>query len=157
MPHVAALGHVTLHAREPQRLAHFYRDLLDMVIVGRTAPWNLAFLCSDPAARPLQDHQLAFSSSPEMAHVAFYVDDLGAIRSFHRALRERGVPAKALLYGIGVSLIFRDPEENGVEITWLHDHDSLVPYAEPLDLARHTDQDILAKIAALPPSSGTLR
>ena len=156
MPHVAALGHVTLHAHQPQRLAHFYRDALGLEIVGRTAPWNLAFLCSDPDARPKQDHQLAFAASPEMAHVAFYVDDLAGIRSFHRALREQDVPVKGMLYGIGVSLLFRDPEGNGVEITWLHDHDSLVPYAEPLDLERDSDDDILAKIKALPSSAGTL-
>ena len=82
--------HVGLHAKNPTVAAEFYRDVLEMHIVGGSESDHplgaSAFLCSRPDQ---ESHDIALFENPIFAHVAFKVSSLAELRSVHaRVLRE---------------------------------------------------------------------
>src|SRR6516165_590845 len=85
--------HVGLYAKDPSASAEFYRDLLDMQIVGGSGPEHplgaSAFLCSRPDE---ESHEIVLFANPVLAHVAFKVPSLAELRSVYARVAKRGIP-----------------------------------------------------------------
>jgi len=90
-----ALGHVGMYARNPAALAEFYRDVMGMQVVGssdRTHPLGpTAFLSSRPGE---EAHEIAMFSNAELAHRAFKVGSLAALKRFYDKIVGLGIPIK---------------------------------------------------------------
>jgi catechol-2,3-dioxygenase len=85
MPQFLGVGHVGIRAKDPQALAVFYRDVMDMTVTGgREADpqtgQSSAFLSSQPDE---ENHDLAIFTAP-LHHVAFKVASLADLQSFYR-------------------------------------------------------------------------
>ena len=111
------LGHTAIHAREPERVAGFYRDLLDLQVVRQTSnplAGDAVLLSGDPAR---EDHELVFLTNPGGEHIAFRVDTLEQLRELYTRAKQRGLQIPyALDSGVAISFFVRDPEDNAVEI-----------------------------------------
>jgi hypothetical protein len=84
------LDHVALAAADPQRLDALSRELLDLQIMRETGYWlagREVQLSGHPADR---DHELVFSTSPRVRHVAFRVDTRVQFSSCYHCVREQG-------------------------------------------------------------------
>ena len=111
------LGHTAISARDPLRVAEFYRDLLDLEVVRNTSTpvtGDAVLLSGNPRE---EDHELVFLTNPDAQHVAFRVSTLEDLRTLYRRARQRGLPVPyALDSGIALGFFVLDPEGNGVEI-----------------------------------------
>jgi catechol 2,3-dioxygenase len=111
------LGHTAISARDPGRVAEFYRDLLGLEIVRRTSNPLIGdgVLLSGDHGR--EDHELVFLTNPAAEHLAFRVDNIEQLRELYRGAKERGLQIPyGLDSGIALSFFVRDPEDNAVEI-----------------------------------------
>src|SRR6266404_938785 len=76
-----------MYAKNPASLAEFYRDVMGMQVVGgsdASHPFGpSAFLSSRPRE---ESHEIAIFSNPELAHRAFKVGSLAALKRFTRRL-----------------------------------------------------------------------
>jgi catechol-2,3-dioxygenase len=142
--------HVGLYAKDPSASAKFYRDLLNMQIVGGSGPENplgaSAFLCSRPDE---ESHEIALFANPVYAHVAFKVSSLVELRSLHTRVVERGIPIKfAFNHGVSFAFYFDDPDGHMIEVYWPTGSPQSYrqPYAERLDLTQPADL-LLEKVA----------
>ena len=113
-PHLA---HVAIAVREPQRLAAFYHDLLDLQIVRDAAnplTGDAVLLSGDPLR---EDHELVLLSNPAAEHIAFRVDTAPQLRALYVRARQRDLDIPyALDSSVAVGFFLRDPEGNAVEI-----------------------------------------
>lgn len=142
--------HVGLYAKDPSASAVFYRDLLNMQIVGGSGPEDplgaTAFLCSRPDE---ESHEIVLFANPVLAHVAFKVSSLAELRSLHTRVVDRGIPIKfAFNHGVSFSFYFDDPDGHMIEVYWPTGaaQSYRQPYAEPLDLTQ-SDDLLLEKLA----------
>jgi catechol-2,3-dioxygenase len=113
-----ALCHVGTYAKNPASLAEFYRDVMGMQIVGcsdASHPLGAsAFLSSHPRE---ESHQIAMFSNPELAHLAFKVGSLDALKRFYQSIVGGGIPIKfEFLHGVSFAFYFEDPEGNMIEV-----------------------------------------
>ncbi len=119
-PEMIGLCHVGLYARNPAALAEFYRDVMGMQIVGGSDANHplgpTAFLSSRPGE---ESHEIAIFTNPELAHRAFKVGSLAALKRFHDKIVERGIPIKFQFnHGVSIAFYFQDPEGNLIEVYW---------------------------------------
>jgi catechol-2,3-dioxygenase len=142
--------HVGLHAKDPSASAEFYRDLLNMQIVGGSGPEDplgaTAFLSSRPDE---ESHEIVLFANSVLAHVAFKVSSLKELRSLHTRVVDRGIPIKfAFNHGVSFSFYFDDPDGHMIEVYWPTGAAQAYrqPYAEPLDLTQ-SDDLLLGKVA----------
>jgi catechol-2,3-dioxygenase len=145
-----ALGHVGIYARNPAALAEFYRDAIGMQIVGGTDEGHplgaTAFLSSRPGE---ESHEIAIFSNPQLAHRAFKVDSLGALKRFYQKIVERGIPIKFQFnHGVSIAFYFCDPEGNMIEVYWSTGLEHPQPSAQQIDLNR-TQEELLAEVKTL--------
>lgn len=116
------LGHSTLAARDLDRLAAFYCDVLGFHVTNRgpVPDGEIAFLSQDPSAH----HQIAMVAGapvPDRAfvlvdHLAFRTGTLDDLRRIRAALVATGIEGIIpICHGNAWSLYFKDPEGNGVE------------------------------------------
>jgi len=117
-PNFIGVRHVGLAAKNPAKLATFYRDVMGMKIIRQSpadAPYGAtAFLARHPEA---EDHDVVFSSNDSLVHTAFRVASLGNLLAFYRQIREQGVPIKySLNHATEFSFYFEDPEGHLIEI-----------------------------------------
>jgi catechol-2,3-dioxygenase len=145
----AGIHHVGLHAANPASSAEFYKDVLDMEIVGGSAPDHplgaTAFLSGRSGD---SGHEIALVDNPLLAHISFNVSSLAEFRSLHARVVEKNIPVKFVFNHISsFAFYFDDPDGNMIEICWLTGEHSRPPYAEPLDLSQ-PDEALLEKIAA---------
>jgi catechol-2,3-dioxygenase len=145
--------HVGLYAKDPSASAEFYRDLLDMQIVGGSGPEHplgaSAFLCSRPDE---ESHEIVLFANPVLAHVAFKVPSLAELRSVYARVAKRGIPIKfAFNHGVSFAFYFDDPDGHLIEVYWPTGtaQSYRQPYAEPLDLTL-SDNLLLAKLVGGP-------
>ena len=133
------IRHVGLHVANPAASAEFYRDALDMEIVGGSTPDHplgaSAFLSSRPDE---ESHDIALFANPETAHIAFKVSSLAEFRSFHARVVEKNIPIKFVFnHRVSFAFYFDDPDGNVIEVYWpTGDLSQRQPYVEPLDLSQ---------------------
>ena len=117
------LSHLGVHVRDIEKMAEFYEDVLDFTLTDRGDVGNLkiVFLSRDPN----EHHQLALiSGRAEGKHfnllnqISFRVPDLKVLRAFYqRALANEFISEMtAASHGNTISIYFRDPEGNRIEI-----------------------------------------
>jgi catechol-2,3-dioxygenase len=144
------LCHVGMYARNPASLAEFYRDVMGLQIVGGSDGSHplgpTAFLSSRPGE---ESHEIAIFSNPELAHRAFKVGSLGALKRFYDKIVGRGIPVKFQFnHGISIAFYFHDPEGNLIEVYWRTGLECPQPCAQEIDLTR-TEQELLEQLALL--------
>ncbi len=141
--------HVGLHAKNPTVAAEFYRDVLEMHIVGGSESDHplgaSAFLCSRPDQ---ESHDIALFENPIFAHVAFKVSSLAELRSVHARVLERNIPIKFVFnHGVSFAFYFKDPDGNLIEVYWPTGELSWrQPKVDALDLSQ--PDDVLLQLAA---------
>jgi catechol-2,3-dioxygenase len=147
----ARIGHVGLHAKNPEASAKFYRDVLGMEITGGSGPdfplGATAFLSLNPD----EAHQIVLFANPEIVHTAFKVSSLAELRSFHARVVEKKIPIKfAFNHHESLAFYFDDPDGNVIEVFWpTGDLSWRQPVLEPLDLSQ-PDEVLLEKIKVKP-------
>ena len=127
------LGHVSMASAQPQQLAGFYRDLLDLeVSMEGSIPelGDFVFLSRHvDDALPL----IALCSEPKSRHSAVEVDSLGALKAIYAHADRQGITMSfALNHRCSVSLYFHDPEGNLLEVFWATGIKTDEPFTEPL-------------------------
>ena len=159
------LCHVGMYARNPASLAEFYRDVMGMQIMGGSDANHplgpTAFLSSRPGE---ESHELAIFSNPALAHRAFKVSSLAALKRFHDKIVGRGIPIRLQFnHGISIAFYFHDPEGNLIEVYWrtgLEHPQSMVflspPCAAHTDLTK-TEEELLEELEVLAERVGFYR
>ncbi len=144
------LGHTTLAARDLDRLAAFYCDVLGFHVTNRgpvPGGSEIAFLSQDPN----EHHQIAMVGGLEppssdfvmVDHLAFRTGTLDDLRVLRAKLAAAGVEGiLPICHGNAWSLYFSDCEGNGVECFVDTPFHVAQPYAQGFDLDQR-DEDIL--------------
>jgi catechol-2,3-dioxygenase len=117
-----ALHHVTLRTSRLDEMIKWYSTVIGAQVMFRNA--NAAWMTNDTA-----NHRIAFldvpglSDDPEktnhngMHHSAFEYSSFADLMSSYRRLKDEGiVPAFSLDHGLTVSIYYKDPEGNFVEL-----------------------------------------
>jgi catechol 2,3-dioxygenase len=156
---IQGIYHIGIQADDPAQLAAFYRDVLDMQVVGGSeedSPFGVsAFLSNLPDA---ESHHLAIFRDGQFAHTAFKVGSLATLREVYRRVGERGLPIKfAFNHGVSLAFYFDDPAGNMIEVYWPTGREWRQPHGDPIDLSL-PEEDLLRetkRFPALSPSSNT--
>lgn len=136
-----AFSHIGLYVTDIRRMEDFYTRFLGFTVTdhGHLGPVDLVFLSRDPR----ENHQVVLASGrpPTLAfntinQISFRVPDLAALRTFHAGLAKEAVSeVMPVSHGNALSIYFRDPEGNRIELfldtPWYVDQ----PCREPLDLS----------------------
>jgi len=148
-------SHVGFYVRDIERMARFYRDALGFFETDRglLGAVRLVFFSRDPG----EHHQIVLASGrPEepgfnvINQISLRVPDLATLRSVRdRVLAEAGVhDLVTATHGNAVSIYFRDPEGNRLEVfmdtPWYCEQ----PLREPIDLDQ-SDAAVMAQAEAL--------
>ena len=144
------LCHVGMYAKNPASLAEFYRDVMGMQIVGcsdASHPLGAsAFLSSRPRE---ESHQIAMFSNPELAHRAFKIGSLAALKRFYQKIVGGGIPIKfEFLHGVSFAFYFEDPEGNMIEVYWRTGLEYPQPFAQKIDLTK-TEEELMKELKVL--------
>lgn len=119
-------SHIGFFVRDLDAQSAFYRSILGFTETDRgslstpTGPAHLVFLSRDPD----EHHQIVLvSGRPPERHfnvinqISLKADSVEALQFLHRELRSRRVDdLMAVTHGNAVSLYFRDPEGNRIEL-----------------------------------------
>jgi catechol-2,3-dioxygenase len=145
--------HVGLHVKDPGASAAFFREMLDMQIVGGSGPDHplgaSAFLSSRPDE---ESHDIALFANPAFAHVAFKVASLAQLRALHARVVAKGLPVPFMFnHGVSFAFYFEDPDGHLIEVYWPTGMLAAYrqPYAEPLDLTL-SDEALLRQVGCAP-------
>jgi catechol-2,3-dioxygenase len=105
-----------------------------------------AFLTSRPGE---ESHEIAIFSNPELAHRAFKVESLAALKRFYDKIVAHGIRVKFQFnHGISIAFYFHDPEGNLIEVYWRTGLEHPQPCAQEIDLAK-SEEEILGELKAL--------
>ena len=121
-------SHVGFHATDVDRQADFYKSVLDFTetdrgtLPGPNGPLRLVFLSRDPD----EHHQIVLvSGRPErldfnvINQVSLKADSLQTLIDFYHRVQAAGVAELVpVTHGNALSVYFRDPEGNRVELYW---------------------------------------
>lgn len=144
----AQLTHVGIRVEDMDRMVAFYTGLLGMVVTDRGDLFGreLAFL----SRRADEHHQLALVGGDEgvtpadvrmFGQISFRVDDLDALRYFHRRAIELGGRAmEGRNHGNSWSIYFEDPEGNRLEVYTPTPWYVSQPWRVSLDLAQSNEE-----------------
>ena len=141
-----AFSHVGIFVTDIERMVDFYTRFLGFVVSDRGKAGNdgeLAFLTRDPR----EHHQLVMATGRPadvpfnvVNQISFRVDSLGTLREMHERLKSEQMKILgSVTHGNALSVYFRDPEGNRVEL--LIDTPWYVPQPHriPLDLSMPDD------------------
>jgi catechol-2,3-dioxygenase len=142
--------HGGMYAKNPASLAEFYRDVMGMQIVGGSDASHplgaSAFLSSRPGE---ESHEIAMFSNRELAHRAFKVGSLAALKRFYQKIVGDGIPIKfEFLHGVSFAFYFEDPEGNVIEVYWPTGLEYPQPYAQKIDLTK-TEEELVKELKVL--------
>jgi catechol-2,3-dioxygenase len=141
-----SFSHFGFFVRDIERMAEFYTRLLGFTISdrGQLGKVALVFLTRDPR----EHHQIVLASGrPEdlpfnaINQISFRMQDFAGLREMYRALQaEKGVSEIApVSHGNALSVYFRDPEGNRIELfidtPWYVDQ----PMRIPMDMSLPDD------------------
>src|SRR5262245_61465027 len=115
-------SHVGIFVRDIVRMERFYTDFLGLLVSdsGDLGPVSMVFLSRDP-----RDHHQIVLVSGRPAETTFSVinqislrvEDLAALRYFQsKAAAHGATDVQAVTHGNALSVYFRDPEGNSVEV-----------------------------------------
>ncbi len=113
-------AHFVLRSSNVQKMIDWYVAVLNMRIVQRTD--YICFLTYDDEHHRLGIVNLAGLKAPDagtsgLAHVAYTMADIGALLSTYARVKKLGIePARCIHHGPTVSIYYRDPDGNGVEL-----------------------------------------
>lgn len=113
-------AHFVLRSSNVQPMIDWYSAVLNMHVVQRTD--YICFLTYDDEHHRLGIVNLAGLKAPDaktsgLAHVAYTFGDIGALLSTYRRVKALGIePARCIHHGPTVSIYYRDPDGNGVEL-----------------------------------------
>lgn len=148
-------SHFGFHVTDLEGVANFYKAVLQFTETdrGNLGAVQLIFLSRDPDAH----HQLALISGrpPEglvynpINQISFKVPDMANLRQVHaRALQAGASDMQATTHGNAVSLYFRDPEGNRLEVFMDTPWYCFQPLREPIDF-EVSDEQVLAQAEAI--------
>jgi catechol 2,3-dioxygenase len=159
-PDALVFSHLGIYVRDLARMARFYREVLCFFETdhGDLGSVQLVFLSRNPA----EHHQLVLASGRPaesgfslINQISLRVPDLATLREVRdRVAADPGVTdLVAVTHGNAVSIYFRDPEGNRLEVfldtPWYCEQ----PLREPIDLDR-PDDAVMAQAEALARSRG---
>ena len=113
-------AHFVLRSSNIQAMIDWYSAVLNMRVVQRTD--YICFLTYDDEHHRLGIVNLAGLKAPDaktsgLAHVAYTFSDIGALLSTYRRVKALGIePSRCIHHGPTVSIYYRDPDGNGVEL-----------------------------------------
>lgn len=154
-PNALAFSHMGFYVRDIARMTRFYRDTLGFFETDRglLGPVQLVFLSRNPD----EHHQIVLASGrPEgpgfnpINQISLRVPDLPTLRAVRQRVAAEADVSELLCatHGNAVSIYFRDPEGNRLEVfmdtPWYCEQ----PLREPIDLDR-TDAEVMAQAEAL--------
>ena len=144
-----SFSHVGIYVNDLAMMQDFYTRVLGFTVTDRgpQGGTELVFLSRDPE----EHHQLVMvSGRPDslpfnvVNQISFRVRDLVALKQFHGALRrERVSEISPVTHGNAISVYFRDPEGNRLELFLDTPWHCTQPCREPVDLSQ-PDEVILA-------------
>jgi len=150
------LSHVGILVRNMELMCNFYTTIFGLRITdkgrGRRFNNDLVFLSADPG----QHHQLVLSSGrpveatfSTVMQLSFKVDTLDDLREARRRALDKGATKmRGLNHGNAISIYFRDPEGNRIEVfldtPWYCEQ----PLREPIDLTQ-SDEAIMEHAHAI--------
>ena len=123
MAYSITLSHVGIYVKNMNRMVDFYSGFLGFAVSDRgplRSGGEICFMTRDPR----EHHQFVLANGrPEdlsfniVNQLSFRVDSLATLRELHRGLQEEGVTdIDPTSHGNAVSVYFRDPEGNRVEL-----------------------------------------
>ncbi len=134
-------SHIGIFVRDIARMERFYTEFLGFVgsDSGALGPVQMVFLSRDPR----DHHQIVLvSGRPAEAtfsvvnQISLRVEDLQALRHFHTHAAAHGATdVQAVTHGIALSVYFRDPEGNRVEVFIDTPWHVTQPSRDPIDLS----------------------
>ena len=113
-------AHFVLRSSNIQPMIDWYSAVLNMHVVQRTD--YICFLTYDDEHHRLGIVNLAGLEAPDagnsgLAHVAYTFADIGTLLSTYARVKKLGIaPARCIHHGPTVSIYYRDPDGNGVEL-----------------------------------------
>ncbi|TAJ41264.1 MAG: biphenyl 2,3-dioxygenase [Reyranella sp.] len=113
-------AHFVLRSSNIQPMIDWYSAVLNMHVVQRTD--YICFLTYDDEHHRLGIVNLAGLAAPDasnsgLAHVAYTFADIGALLSTYARVKKLGIaPSRCIHHGPTVSIYYRDPDGNGVEL-----------------------------------------
>jgi catechol 2,3-dioxygenase-like lactoylglutathione lyase family enzyme len=160
MAYSLTLSHVGIYVKDLDRMVDFYSGFMGFAVSDRGVTRGgveLCFLTRDPR----EHHQFVLATGrPEplrfniVNQLSFRVDSLATLRELHRGLAEEQVSAiEPTCHGNAVSVYFRDPEGNRVELLTGTPWYIQQPIHLPIDLSLPDDAfwaDVEAKAAKIP-------
>ena len=134
-------SHMGIFVSDIARMERFYKEFLGLLVSdsGNLGTVRMVFLSLDPS----DHHQIVLVSGrpPEAAfsvinQISLRVEDLEALRHFHTNAEAHGATdVQAVTHGNALSVYFRDPEGNRVEVfidtPWYVQQ----PSRQPIDLS----------------------
>ena len=144
-----SFSHVGIYVNDLAMMQDFYTRVLGFTVTDRgpQGETELAFLSRDPE----EHHQVVMvSGRPDslpfnvVNQISFRVRDLVALKQFHGVLRrERVSEISPVTHGNAISVYFRDPEGNRLELFIDTPWYCTQPCREPVDLSQ-PDEVIMA-------------
>ena len=153
--HSLVFSHMGFYVRDIERMTSFYRDVMCFFVTDRGlhGQVELVFLSRDPT----EHHQIVLTSGRPadlsfniINQISLRVPDLNTLREVrNRAMADPDVTELACAsHGNSVSIYFRDPEGNRIEVfmdmPWYCEQ----PLREPIDLDQ-SDEAVMATAEAL--------
>jgi len=158
----AQLTHVGLYVEDMDAMVHFYKELVGLVVTdqGEFLGRRLTFL----SRKADEHHQMVFVSGRRvegevqlLSQISFRVDDLDALKWFHRKALDLGAGAmEGRNHGNSWSIYFEDPEGNRIEMYTPTPWAVHQPWRVALDI-EESNKDIYVRTQKLLEESGPLR
>lgn len=145
-PPALAFSHIGFHVADLEHMADFYVRFLGFTLTdrGRLGEVELVFLSRDPA----EHHQIVLVTGRPtdlpfntINQISFRVADFTTLRALYNRLREDGrADIAPVSHGNALSVYFRDPEGNRIELfidtPWYVEQ----PLRLPMDLERSDEE-----------------